>query len=288
MRRTNTVGCLVSHVRVPSVGVLVTGAEEVLVAHGYSPILSCTHLHSSFELNAIRTLTELRVDGLLATGCSQAFVDRMAEFTEFPVVLVHCHPAPSTSVDSVDIDDELAMWRATEHLVSLGHRHIGFVGRASPRAMFAARRAGYVKAALAHGIFAGDGLICEAQPDPREVWQGLNRLLSSSPRPTALVVAHAQLSYEVVRYLREKGIRVPEEMALVGMGSEPWNDLVCPPLTRISVPSQDLGRTAAELLVSRLEGKVPDSPRSVVLDAPLIIGGSCGSPSAPASSPCMA
>lgn len=284
-KRTNTVGCLVSHVRVPSVGVLVTGAEEVLVAHGYSPILSCTHLQSSFELNAIRTLTDLRVDGLLAIGCSEMFVNKMAGFTEFPVVLVHCHPASAT-VDCVDIDDELAVKRATEHLLSLGHRRIGFVGRASPRAMFTARRTGYSQALLSHGIPLQDRLICEIQPEPHEVRLGMTRLLSGSPRPTALVVAHAQLSYEVVRFLREKGIRVPDDVALVGMGSDPWNDLVDPPLTRISVPSLDLGRVAAELLVSRLEGRGPNSPQSVLLDAPLIVAGSCGSPMA--SSPSRA
>jgi LacI family transcriptional regulator len=282
-KRTNTVGFLVSHVRVPSVGVLVTGAEEVLVAHGYSPILSCTHLRSSFELSALRTLTDLRVDGLLATGCSEMFVSKMANFDDFPVVLVHCHPE-SASVDHVDVDDELAIVTAMEHLLSLGHQHIGFVGRTSTRAMFAARRAGYNRALLAHGLSLHDTLICEVEPEPREVRLAMSRLLAGSPRPTALMVAHAQLSFEVLHFLREEGVRIPEDLALVGTGSDQWNDFVDPPLTRIVIPSLALGRAAANLLVSRLEGKSPEGPQSVLLDAPLLIGGSCGGRAASTSS----
>lgn len=274
-KRTHTVGFLVSHVRVPSVGILVTGAEEVLVAHGYSPILSCTHLETSFEFDALRTLTDLRVDGLLAAGSSQQFVTRMADFHDLPVVLVHSH-ADRGCPDRVDVDDRRAMETATRHLLSLGHRRIGFVGRASTRAVFAARKAGYSQALVGHGVPVDASLVCDVEPDPLNVEAELGRILALSPRPTALVVAHDQLFFEVFVSLKRQGIRIPDDIALVGMGDDSWTQVIDPPLTRISVPSLAVGRTAAELLISRLEGRAPKDPQSVLLEAPLVIGRSCG------------
>ncbi len=274
-KRTHTVGVMVSHVRVPSVGTLVTGAEGVLVSHGYSVILCCAPPVLAEEEVALSTLTDLRVDGLLVVGRSTEFVAKLERFEDLPVVLAHGR-VRSKAVDWVDVDDESAFQIATEHLLSMGHRRVAFMGRPAFVGIYAARRDGYRRALRDRAIPVDDSLVQGTSADAAEVRAALDRLLALPSRPTALVIGHEQIALEAYVYLKERGLRIPHDLAVVGMGDDTWTRVVDPPLTKVAVPSLALGEAAAGLLVSRLESSVPMQARSILLEAALVVRESCG------------
>jgi LacI family transcriptional regulator len=204
------------------------------------------------------------VDALLALGIPVVAFDRMID---------------DDRVDAVVCANVEGLRRATEHLLWLGHERIAFVGGRTDVETGAERLEGYTLAMRSAGAvpFALDGGF---RTDGAE--RAVAELLEHRQRPTALVVANNLMTLGALRALRRARVRIPDEIAVVGVDDPPWADLIDPPLTTVAQPVRSMARTAMQLVLERVESRRAEA-RRVVLPLELRVRRSCGSRPEPAA-----
>jgi len=190
---------------------------------------------------------------------------------------------PGATVPSVDVDNVAAARVATEHLLDLGHRVIGLVTNA-PFDYTSARerRDGYLRALADAGIAADETLIVQANFDAASGRHAMARLLERRDL-TAVFVASDVVAFGAMAAIREAGLRVPDDISLVGFDDIPLAAYFDPPLTTIRLPAHDLGRAAGQALLDHINGRAVDS--RTILPTTLVIRSSTGKPSRPAENP---
>jgi hypothetical protein len=192
--------------------------------------------------------------------------------------------------DSVTIDNERAAAEAVAHLLELGHRRIGVVAEASDRlagprvagnrrkGLFpsAVRLRGYLRAIGAAGLEIDEGLIGSARYDRDSAYDATMRLLARDEPPTAILCTDNVLASGAFRAAQDRGLRMPEQLSLVGFDDEPWTTLVRPELTIVEQPTYDLGTRAGRQLLDRVTGGRDGRTTHVQLQAKLLVRGSTG------------
>jgi LacI family transcriptional regulator len=284
------VGVLVGDNDDPHFAGIIRGAEAVANREGYLIIVGNTGRRVERELSYLRLLGAYRADGLIFIGGGveddpqQAALERAVEaFRQGGGVVAlttqHDLPVPRVSVDS-----EAAAALAVRHLLDLGHRRIGFV--AGPERVRVSR----VRAAGVHRALAEAGL----RLDPRLVAEGdltqaggaaaAGRLLDPPPaqRPTALFAANDLMAVGALAAARARGIAVPADLSVVGLGDIPLAGSVAPPLTTVHFPLRDIGAAAMELVLAGLRGEAPPERR---LPAHLVRRESTAPPAPAATTP---
>jgi LacI family transcriptional regulator len=174
-------------------------------------------------------------------------------------------------------DDERVGTLATDHLLDLGHRLIAHIS--GPNIVHAKRRErGWREALKARGVtVAGDWLV-QAGFMESDGYRAMKRLLTVRPRIEAVFATNDPAAIGAMKAIWEAGLRVPEDIALVGVGDIALSDMLRVPLTTVSWSRKDQGLNAAELLLNGLEGDEADPPRRVIIPPHLVVRESCGAP----------
>jgi DNA-binding LacI/PurR family transcriptional regulator len=199
----------------------------------------------------------------------------------FPFIMLgHCED--NTGLSYVDLDVEMGVKLALEHLVGLGHRQIGFVS-AEPYSLAETNSVheyghthwavkGYKDACKQYGL----PLICERiQVTMESVENGVLRLLAENPRLTAIVTSQDMVVTGIIKAVQNRGLRIPEDISIVATTIEQMAELTTPPLTTINVQSEATGYEAAKLLIEQLEGNL-EGERQILFPFELAIRGSTG------------
>ncbi len=268
LRRTLTLGMLVPDIANTFLAGIIKGAEEACHERGYTLIVCNTADVPEREATYLRVLRERQVDGVLIASARVSDENVGAlRADRFPVVLVN----RGTHGDRdlwVHVDDRGGAESAVDHLVSLGHRRIAHI--AGPRTTTTGRErlAGTRAALRRHGLGAN---VVEA-----EAWSELEgyratRQLLRDEAPTAVFAANDLIAFGVLRAAREAGLDVPADLALVGFNDITEASLV--DLTTVHVPHHEMGARAAELLITRAEGR-PIAEPQVMLPTSLVERGS--------------
>jgi LacI family repressor for deo operon, udp, cdd, tsx, nupC, and nupG len=179
-----------------------------------------------------------------------------------------------TNLYSVDVNNRLAAQNAVEYLVQLGHARIACITNA-PKNFTSSfdRMQGYRDALAVAGIPFDERLTRYADFDPQSGYWQMKSLLSDRVF-TAVFVASDNVAIGAKAALREAGLRVPDDISMIGFDDIPWAQFSDPPLTSIRLPAQKLARTACGVLMDLLQGKEPPTRRTV-LDTELVIRKSC-------------
>lgn len=195
-----------------------------------------------------------RTDGLIVSGPRYDDEELVALARDgFPVVIQGS--LPGLDVPSVDVDNEAGARLAVDHLLALGHRRIACITNASLAYTAASERlAGYREALAAAGIAEEPALIAEGAFDAPSGHHAMNEILSRST-PDAVFVASDVVAIGAIAGLREAGLSVPGDVSVVGFDAIPLAAYLDPPLTTISLPAHDLGRTAGRAVLDRIAGK---------------------------------
>jgi DNA-binding LacI/PurR family transcriptional regulator len=221
-----------------------------------------------------RLIREQQVDGLILSGAradDPLLQDLAVE--GFPLILhgeLHGYEFPH-----VDVDNQVGGCKATSHLIELGHRRIGFISNA-PLSYAGARERflGYQEALAAHDIPFAEDLVRTAIFLPRAGHAAMDELLALPERPTAVFAASDIVALGAVSAIHQAGLRIPEDVAVVGFDDIFLADQIYPALTTIRVPAFGLGWTSAEILIALIEGE--EEVSSVMLETELVIRDSCG------------
>jgi LacI family transcriptional regulator len=204
------------------------------------------------------------IDGmiLLTPRLNDAGLKKL-EQVDIPTVLMgHLE---RTDFYSVDVDNQLAAQQGVQHLLELGHTQIACIANA-PLSYAASpeRVAGYRAALESAGIMPDDGLIKYADFDPQSGYDQTKSLLESGNKFTAIFVASDNVAMGVKAALREAGLRIPEDISLVGFDDIPWAQYADPPLTTVHLQAQEMARKACLMLMDLLQGKEPKKKQQII------------------------
>lgn len=275
-RATTTVGLVVGDIENPFFAAAARGLADVMDAHGYTVLLANADEDAGRERRAVDALRARQVDGMVVVPAPGASPEHLAELVTAGVPLVLLDRAVvGVAADSVLARNVAGARAAVAHLAGLGHRRIGVVSDSPEITSSAERIQGYRQALRAAGIAPEPGLISIGGPTRDDGEAAALRLLDRPDRPTAVFTANNFMTVGALRAARSLGLRIPEDVALVGFDDLDWTTLVQPPVTVVRQPVADLGRVAGERLLRRLEGDA-GPPRRIRLDANLIVRGSCG------------
>ena len=176
---------------------------------------------------------------------------------------------------SVDVDNYHAARQATQYLLDLGHRQIACIANARPSYSAAPDRVlGYKQALIAAGITPDDDLIQYADFDPQSGFNCMQSLLASGKEFTAVFVASDNVAMGAKAALREAGLRIPDDISIIGFDDIPWAQYSDPPLTTIRLPAQNLASEACLMLLDLMQGMEPEV-RHLILETELIVRKSC-------------
>jgi DNA-binding LacI/PurR family transcriptional regulator len=273
-RRTGMLGVLLSDLHNPFFADVVEGIHEQAARSGYRVLIATGNRVPAHEDEAIDALLQLRVDGLILAGVLVESRLVVEAGREVPVVLVG-RTARAASVDSVTNDDWAGAVAVVRHCASLGHRAIAHVD-AGQGAGATARRRGYEDAMrqlrLAKYIQVADGTFTEEGGH-----SGGLLLLEQRPRPTAIFAANDLAAIGALNAIEERGLRVPDDVSLVGYDNTSLAALRHISLTTVHQPRLEMGQMAVSILMERLEeGRT--RPRRAVLTPSLVVRGTTAPP----------
>jgi LacI family transcriptional regulator len=280
MRRTKTLGLVITTIANPFYTELSQGIETTAISLGYNIILCSTNYDLSAEKKYIDMLQSKGVDGIIFTSAHMGDpnIIKLAE-EGFPTVLVNrrtYHPTVRNKVDYVGVDNIRGGFLAVEHLIKLGHRRIGMIGGSSESSVGFERLEGGKKALATFGLEAMGDYFLEGDFLKGSGYRGGKKFLEMDEPPTAIFATNDYMALGTYQAVMEEGIKVPEEIALIGFNDIEFTSMKGIELTTIGQKKYEMGALAVKTLVERIEGGKGGPPEEMILEPELIIRKTCG------------
>ena len=274
-RTTQTVGFVVPDVASPFYAAALKGAQGALEESGYRVMLMDSGQEVAGEVAALRTLLNHQVDGLLLStvGISERGFDEIVGRRGTPCVFFDSM-LPGIGAGSVTLDNVEGMNLLIDHVVWHGHRRIAFLAGSLEETSGHERLEAFHAAMRRHGFDAPSELVRVCRWSQEKGRVATLELLAVDPRPTAVVASSAELALGCLAGSRERGLRLPEELALACFDDPYFGALLEPALTAIGYDPGEVGREAAALLVDAIRNGGEARQRSVPVR--LVCRRSCG------------
>ena len=274
-RRTRTVGVLALTLHNPVFAEILDGVQSRVRERGHHCVLVTGDDDAAVERNEIEQLLDLQVEGLILIAHRQERQSLLELAQQLPITVITQPAEVGFDIDMVSNDDIAGVGLAVNHLVELGHRHIGHVsGGASSVAK--TRLEGYHRAMAAHGLQDYVHTVEGAFSDDGG-YRGARAILTTTPEVTALVVANDIAAIGALAAAEELGCSVPGDLSIIGYDGIAMSGLRSIDLTTVAQPLTELGVTGANLLMDRIADPTL-SPRRIELPPQLIVRGSTSTP----------
>lgn len=252
--RSMMFGVLTQDVDSPFFAETLLGVEAALSGTGYEPLIASGHWNPKEEADRIRRLLARQVDGMIVLF-GRLSNDELQRFSEHVPVVATGHELRAPRALAFRLDSELGGYIATRHLLDLGHRSIAHITGDLAHADAVDRLAGYRRALAEAGIPGDERLVVSGNfKEPGGV-MAANRLLDAGVPFTAIFAANDQTAYGARLALYRRGIRVPEDLSLIGFDDLPSSLYTTPPLTTVRQPMFEVGKLAAQSLLKLVEGE---------------------------------
>lgn len=277
-QKTLTIGVIVPAITNPVFALSTRGIQEVSNVRGYSILLGNSDYSDRTEERLIEVFKEKRVEGILFT-CSNLhhpYLQRLKE-SRFPFVLLYNTPF-DPEINFVSIDNYRAAYEMTRYLIDLGHRRIGVISglfRLSDRSL--ARWKGFKACLKDFRVPLRPELHVETELTFEGGRKAMETLLRVKPRLTAVFCSNDFIAMGAMKALREKGLRIPDDVSIAGFDDIEMASYFEPGLTTIHQPAYEMGKKAVELLLDILSGEAK-SPQQILLEHRLVTRSSCGPP----------
>lgn len=272
-KRTFTIGVVVPRLDSYFMSTVISGMEKIFNESAYHLIISQSQESVKKETASIATLFNSRVDGLLVSlsyetqnldhfgilfnkGIPVVFFDRVCD-----------HP----KCKSVVINNYKAGYEATSHLISQGCKNIIHLGGSLIRNVYSERFKGYQRALLDHGLPFNDKLLMISDLSHNSGIEAAEAILQQKPMPDGIFAANDTSAVSVICELKQAGIRIPEDICIVGFNDDPISRVVEPNLTTVHYPGREMGEIAAATMISILKGEQSELLNSIVISHSLII-----------------
>jgi len=270
---THTIGLILPDSANPFFAEIARSIEDRAFKLGYSVILCNTERDTHREQLYVDVLSKRQVDGIIfvATGDQADSLNFLID-QDMPVVLID-RDLPNIEVDAVLTDNQQGGYLATRHLIQRGHRRIACIAGPSHITPSAERVTGYLQALAEAGIPYDESLILGGDYHPASGQQVAATLLAHDFPPTAIFALNDLMAMGALRAAAEAGLRVPQDLGIIGYDDIEFASFTNPPLSTIAQPKDEVGSQATEILVKRITEKT-NAKRRLVLPPTLIIRGS--------------
>ena len=251
-RRSNTIGLLLPFVANPYFADMASVIITELNSAGYTTIVVDTMESEQRLSESARSLISRQVDGILAVPCGEKGMDLEMLSAQIPVVLIDRY-YEDTSLPYVTTNNYQGGLDATRHLLSRGHTRISCIQGVQSSMPNKERVRGYVKAIEDEGL-AQDIDIIGNEFSVQNGYLETKLLMSRAQRPTAIFALSNTIMLGALKAIREAGLRIPEDVALISFDNNLYMDYMTPSITRISQPVEDMAKLAVKILLDKIKG----------------------------------
>ncbi len=265
--RTMSIGVLTQFIDSPYYGEALRGIEDELHKANYVPLFVSGHWNEAEEKNRLFMLQERKVDGIIVlTGklADETLVDMAANI---PVVVTG-RRLNAPNLFSIDFDNSEGACLAVRHLHALGHRRVAFISGPLDHPDATQRLQGYREEAQRKDMVLDDSLVVYSDYQESGGFRAMNDLLSESVQFTAVIAANDQMAYGARLALHRAGLRVPEDVSLLGFDDLPHSAFTLPPLTSVRQSVYEIGTSAAKAMFDLLNKR---NPPSRLVEAELVV-----------------
>ncbi|ATO12700.1 LacI family transcriptional regulator [Micromonospora sp. WMMA2032] len=257
---------------------IIRGVEDVAHAAGIGTVVSAIHRRTSSARQWLHNLRVRSTEGVIfVTSTLEAPLQAELSRLNLPVVIVDPAGVPPQEAPAIGATNWVGSLRATEYLLGLGHRRIGFIGGPAHLMCSRARLDGYRAALEAAGLGVDDELIRPGNFYHEAGFTGGERLLALPDPPTAIFAASDQMALGAYEAVRRRGLRVPDDVSVVGFDDLPEARWCSPPLTTVRQPLAEMGMLAARTVLRLARGERTES-RRVELTTELVVRDSAARP----------
>jgi len=276
--RTRLLGLLISEITNPFFPELIEGFEEIAVAHGYEILIGSTNYDLARMTTCIRRMLERHVEGVavMTFGIEQPLLEELSS-RDLPMVFVDAGP-PSPRVRALIVDYRKGIREGVQHLAALGHRNIAFVSGPLRQGSAQARKTAFSDSIEEIGIRPNTEWLIEGDHTLEGGMRAMTHLLSLRDQPTAVMCSNDMTAIGALRVLARAGLKVPEDMSVIGFDDIHLAEFVNPPLTTVRMSRKDLARGAFESLRSVAENVDSSQERQWTIPTRLIVRQSTGYP----------
>lgn len=255
--KTMSIGVLTQFIDSPFYGEALKGIEDTLLEKNYVPIFVSGHMDSNDEVQKINVLMQRKIDGLLVLSSRQSDEDLSALSLKIPVVVTG-RELSGPSLKSIDFDNYESGRLAANYLYTQGHTKISIISGPRTQVDAVSRLKGILDEMARLGFGVDEQLIAEADFQEFGGYQAMNELIGGGARFTAVIACNDQMAYGANLALARAGLRVPDDVSLMGFDNLKHSAFTLPPLTTVSQSSYQIGIAAAEILLELVTGKLFD------------------------------
>jgi len=271
VQKSAKIGLVVSDIRNPFFTAIGRAVEDAAYEQGYSVLMCNTDENPEKEKMYLNILHDESVAGVIFSPTHQFSSSKESFNSNIPFVIID-RTVITEKADQVLLDNVSAAYELASHLVENGYRHIaGLFGNASTTGED--RQRGFQNALKEHGLEPVSVHFIE--PRIKHGYAMTMELLKKPERPDAIFTSNSLLTAGAFQAIRDCGLTVPDEIALVGFDETTWGALVDPPITLIAQPTEEIGRTATELLFQRIS-EPERAPKTVILKGKMLVRNSSG------------
>jgi LacI family transcriptional regulator len=273
--QSRTLGLVVSDIRNPFFSEVARGAEDAAYKAGYDLLLCNTDLNPSKQIHYFRSLLAKRVDGIIMNSVAtldRSFQEELGR-CDVPVVLLN-RPSGTSGLSTVTADNFEGGWIAGSYLIRLGHRVIGQLTGPSAHRNFSERSKGFLKASQA-ACGKVTSIVIRGDYNSQGGYEMMKELLTGHNDVTAVFACNDVVAFGAIRAVLERGLRVPDDVSIIGFDDVEMASLIRPPLTTIHQPKYEVGQAAVDILLRHAEHPNSRSPERRILGVKLIERESC-------------
>ncbi|HOX82925.1 MAG TPA: LacI family DNA-binding transcriptional regulator [Chryseolinea sp.] len=272
--KSNIIGIIVPTADRSFFSSVVRGIEEIANTARYNVMICQTYDNYEKEVATVQALLNARVDGVIAS-----FAKETQDFSHFLKIKDRGIPLiffdrsnDELEVSHIVIDDFLGGYKATEHLIQQGCKRIAHFTSPKKISIFKDRLRGYREALLANGLTYNESLVVESNLQLEDGRNSMDQLLKMGDMPDGIFSSSALSAVGAMQVLKEKGIKVPEQVGIVGFSNELFTSFTDPTLSTVEQHSKRLGNSAAEIFLEEISnGNAKFIPQKIVLKPELII-----------------
>ena len=275
-KRTNTVGVIVSNLSNPFYPPLIEGIEDVSFNNNFNVILCNVSNGNKKILTYLELMLEKQVDGLLLANIANSEDLNEVEKTGLKYVLINRKP-PFYDKNFVGVNNPLSSELAVNHLVRQGYKRIAFFGGDLDINTARERKAGFISCMTQTGLDIDPMLIYDGEYSLESGYTNVKKMIEQvKVLPEAICTASDIIAFGVIKGLRDSGIRVPEDISVIGNDNNSFSENFLVPLSSIDHSTYDMGKLSMEFLLEMIKEKDETRARQIILTPSLVVRESCG------------
>ncbi|TCC96069.1 LacI family DNA-binding transcriptional regulator [Pedobacter hiemivivus] len=259
-KKTNTIGIIVPEFSSSYFPQIVIAAQEVATQAGYNTVFSQSNETYETEVANTKVMLANQVDGILISITRETRnYDHLKVFERkgIPIVFFN-RVCDEMKVPKVIVDDFEGAFNAVDYLIKSGRKRIAHLAGPASLKISANRLEGYKSALRKNNMVIDEELIISYNLEVSKVKIYINHLLSLENPPDAIFAVNDPTAIEAIQIIKKKGLRIPEDIAIIGFSNDYASDLIAPSLTTVAQPISEIGSTAAQLLIEQINRDVSD------------------------------